>query len=51
MMTNGMMGGGLMMWGMGLIWLLVVLLLVLGDVTVEPGTDLATKNCLFVRTP
>lgn len=30
MMMNGMMDGGLMMWGVGLIWLLVVLLLVLG---------------------
>jgi hypothetical protein len=27
---NGMMEGGSMMWGMGLIWLLVIVLLVLG---------------------
>jgi hypothetical protein len=30
MMDGGMMGGGPMMWGMGLIWLLVIVLLVLG---------------------
>lgn len=29
-MMNGMMDGGSMMWGMGLIWLLVILVLVLG---------------------
>jgi hypothetical protein len=30
-MMNGMMeGGGAMMWGMGLLWLLVIVLLVLG---------------------
>lgn len=29
-MMDGMMGGGAMMWGMGLVWLLVIVLLVLG---------------------
>jgi flagellar basal body-associated protein FliL len=29
-MMDGMMGGGPMMWGMGLIWLLIIVLLVLG---------------------
>jgi hypothetical protein len=29
-MMHDMMGGGAMMWGMGLIWLLVVIVLVLG---------------------
>jgi len=29
-MMDGMMGGGAMMWGMGLIWLLVIVVLVLG---------------------
>ena len=29
-MMNGMMEGGPMMWGMGLIWLLVIVVLVLG---------------------
>ena len=27
---NGMMDGGVMMWGMGLIWLLIIVILVLG---------------------
>ena len=29
-MMDGMMGGGAMMWGMGLMWLLVIVVLVLG---------------------
>ena len=29
-MMNNMMDGGMMMWGMGLVWVLVVVLLVLG---------------------
>ena len=29
-MMDGMMGGGAMMWGMGLIWLLVIVVLVVG---------------------
>lgn len=29
-MMNGMMDGGAMMWDMGLIWLLIILVLVLG---------------------
>jgi len=29
-MMNGMMGDGAMMWGMGLVWILVVIVLLLG---------------------
>lgn len=29
-MMDGMMGGGAMMWGMGLLWLLVIVVVVLG---------------------